>query len=158
MRTSFLTERRNDGRDSGFPSEATPSQCFVIEVARETHRLAHVRAFGFAVLRLWSCSDEVAEDGRTVISELVTNAVVHSPGPSVGVLIVRRGAEIRIEVNDRTPSLIPAPQEPHPQAEGGRGLGVVKALAQRHGGAAGHRADGAIAWCTLLMSDTSENR
>lgn len=61
-----------------------------------------------------------------VVSELVTNAIMHGGGLRK-LRLMWRGAIVVISVEDYGPR----PGEPDPEAEGGRGLVVVRELAQK---------------------------
>jgi anti-sigma regulatory factor (Ser/Thr protein kinase) len=81
-------------------------------------------------LRRWSCG-HLADDAALLVSELVTNAVVH--GRSDVVLHVwRTDSGVRVEIADRHPGP-PALRRPDPEALGGRGLYLVDTLAQDWG-------------------------
>lgn len=95
-------------------------------------------------------SDEpVAETLILLVSELVTNAVVHTGRPAVLWLSVvgsAVGATLRLEVADRSDSA-PVPRRPDDDATGGRGLALVDGLADRWGW---HREGvGKRIWCEL---------
>jgi DNA-binding NarL/FixJ family response regulator len=77
-----------------------------------------------------------------LVSELVTNAVVHaSSAPRVDVQITARTA--RVEVFDENPTL-PEPRVPQTTQPGGRGLHLVNELASRWG--AEPRGTGKVVW------------
>ncbi|MDT0307388.1 ATP-binding protein [Streptomyces sp. DSM 44917] len=78
-------------------------------------------------------------------SELMTNALRHGGGLDT-VCVAWTERAIRVEVFDRSPSLSrTAP--PTPDAECGRGLVLVAALADRWGW--GPRGEGKAVWCEL---------
>jgi anti-sigma regulatory factor (Ser/Thr protein kinase) len=89
------------------------------------------------VVSRWNLPPEVAEDVLLVVSELLTNAVVHALPPAAlrlsQVRMEGRGA-VRVEVTDRgpvaAPALAVAALDPD---EHGRGLCIVKALSARYG-------------------------
>ncbi|MER5527645.1 ATP-binding protein [Streptomyces sp. NPDC002677] len=96
-----------------------------------------VRRRAGAVLAAWKVSPEIVEDALLVVSELLTNAIVHALPPAVLRLSWVRDAGIgtlRIEVTDagpaRTAGQPPAGIDPD---EHGRGEGIVHALATRYG-------------------------
>jgi anti-sigma regulatory factor (Ser/Thr protein kinase) len=90
-----------------------------------------------AVLADWNLAAEIAEDVLLVVSELLTNAVVHALPPATLRLSRRQvgmGRTVRVEVTDMGPASaadLPAPA-PDPD-EHGRGLAIVTALAARCG-------------------------
>ncbi|WP_405877138.1 ATP-binding protein [Streptomyces sp. NBC_01136] len=85
----------------------------------------------------WSVSPEIVEDTLLVVSELLTNAIVHALPPAELRLSWVRGdglSTLRVEVTDAGPAL-PAGQSPAgiDPDEHGRGEQIVHALAARHG-------------------------
>lgn len=78
--------------------------------------------------------DDYAEDAETVVSELVTNAITHADGLSVGLeLTCLDGAgALAIVVTDSCP-LPPVKHDPAEGAEHCRGLHLVEALSARWG-------------------------
>ncbi|AGS73079.1 ATP-binding protein [Streptomyces collinus] len=90
-----------------------------------------------AVLAEWDVSPEIVEDSLLVVSELLTNAVIHALPPALLRLSWVRGEGVRtlhVEVTDAGPTL-PAGHsrvgiDPD---EHGRGEEIVHALATRHG-------------------------
>ena len=69
-----------------------------------------------------------------VLSELVTNAVLHGAEP-IQVCVTSDGTSLRIEVSDgdtHTGRIAPQPHRPSDQA-GGRGLHIVNSLAREWG-------------------------
>ncbi|WP_310719596.1 ATP-binding protein [Streptomyces lydicus] len=85
------------------------------------------------VLADWNLAPDLAEDALLVISELITNAVVHAVPPAT-LRLSRVGSDgrsgLRIEVIDAGPAA-PAgwPAAESAAGEHGRGLGIVTALA-----------------------------
>ncbi|MFI1438679.1 ATP-binding protein [Streptomyces fructofermentans] len=87
---------------------------------------------------------------QLVVSELCTNAVVHSRCDSFGVCgWMPAPRHVHVEVRDGTPSRIPQPQCPDTEAEGGRGLFLVECLVAELGGDWGFTEDGTCAWCSF---------
>ncbi|WP_146103879.1 ATP-binding protein [Nonomuraea solani] len=83
------------------------------------------------------------EDVLLVVSELVTNALVHGDG-SPALRLEGTMTHIRIEVSDSGPAL-PEPREPGPAS--GWGLHVVRLLSTGWGISPGER--GKVVWCEL---------
>lgn len=83
-------------------------------------------------LRTWGL-DELIDDIAMVVSELMTNAILHTETPRIGASITRIGDQaVRLEVRDRSP------EEPHAPrtgstAESGRGIALVDALSSAWG-------------------------
>ena len=89
------------------------------------------RDFTFATLRRW-CTVHSCQDIIIVVSELVTNALLHgcakgSAADQVELLLWRRAGQMVCAVIDPGP-LAPVLVSPGPLAEAGRGLQVVQAL------------------------------
>ncbi|MFJ7180480.1 ATP-binding protein [Streptomyces massasporeus] len=101
---------------SGIKEEVSPARRMVVD---------KVRAWG---VRL---DDETTDAIRLVVSELVTNAVLHGVGP-VTVELCHKPGSLVIGVLDRSEAM---PEVDHPAlgAEGGRGLGLVAFFAVRSG-------------------------
>ncbi|WP_283139710.1 ATP-binding protein [Rhizohabitans arisaemae] len=72
-------------------------------------------------------------DTELVLSELVTNAVVHGSGVDVAISLVHKGDSIRVEVSDHGSDSSPIRRDPSPDADGGRGLLLVDSIASRWG-------------------------
>lgn len=105
-----------------------------------TPKAAHfARSLVSHALRAWEL-DYVADEARSIVSELVTNAVEVGPGPMrdpsglalVAVQVRVQGGALVIEVWDRHPKL-PAPRTAGDDDENGRGLHLVEAFSSRWG-------------------------
>ncbi|MGW2621082.1 ATP-binding protein [Streptomyces sp. NPDC001500] len=105
-----------------------------------------------AAARLRSCGLEaMTADVLLVVSELLTNALLHSGTTEISLKLTAQGGFLHISVRDGVPSVI-APVPASRQAESGRGLTLVAALAREDGGTCGTSNDGAVAWCTLAIA------
>jgi anti-sigma regulatory factor (Ser/Thr protein kinase) len=89
------------------------------------------RRFVEEALRGWGHGDTVIDDARLLLSELVTNAVTHARSP-VSVTLRARGSALRLAVRDESPAE-PTPRPVAPEADAGRGLQIVAALAKEWG-------------------------
>ncbi|MFC8869113.1 ATP-binding protein [Streptomyces sp. NPDC057148] len=83
-------------------------------------------------LRTWGLPLDPA---RQLVAELASNAAAHGrvPGRDFRLTLYVVGATLRIEVTDTRGEELPRPQTPAPEAETGRGLLLVEALADRWG-------------------------
>lgn len=105
--------------------------------ARYQHRSAVTAARRRAVeIAVEWGAHHLADDLELIVSELVTNALVHGSvdaGRQVGVTYHLNRVRLRVEVRDPGSGL---PQQPKPlseSAETGRGLGIVEFLSSRWG-------------------------
>lgn len=98
--------------------------------AAGTPDIASARRDATAHLRRWGCSNE--DDAILVLSELVTNAVLHAGGAR-RIRVDCAGGRIRISVHDADPR--PARMAADVPAVGGRGLRIVARLSRRWGSA-----------------------
>ena len=99
------------------------------------------------------CASEVepsvVDNATLIVSELLTNVVVHcaqDDAPDATLKLIAMLAALRIEVHDESP-LVLARREPSEDAENGRGLLVVDALSDRWGYES--TAGGKCVWCEL---------
>ncbi|MDF3140964.1 MULTISPECIES: ATP-binding protein [unclassified Streptomyces] len=100
-----------------------------------------------AQLRHWDLTT-LTDDATLAVSELVTNAIKHGKGQSVGLRVRRSPYELRIEVTDGTPS--PARLRSAGVAdENGRGLFLVAALAREWGVSK----DSKTTWCIFRIPE-----
>ncbi|TXJ75057.1 ATP-binding protein [Streptomyces lavendulae] len=76
-------------------------------------------------------SNEVVRTAELLVSELVTNAVQYAGTGSVSLAVCLDEAVLRIQVCDTSP-VLPQPALPDADSEGGRGLFLVAALADRY--------------------------
>ncbi|MBO1415014.1 ATP-binding protein [Streptomyces sp. FH025] len=91
------------------------------------------RRLVMSVLGSWELHQHL-EVGELLTSELVSNAVRHAGGRTIGLQVSRRPGWLRIEVRDSSralPCMILA--DNHPVNERGRGLKIVDDLADRWG-------------------------
>jgi anti-sigma regulatory factor (Ser/Thr protein kinase) len=111
--------------------------------APETARQALIRA----------CSrwpPAVLAVAELLISELVTNAVLHGQG-EIGVRVCENGDLLRVEVSDAHPD--PAvPSMPSGEPESGRGLAIIAALSTAWGTSARAGMPGKTVWFELVRS------
>lgn len=95
----------------------------------DTAAVPLLRALSRRILSGWKIPEPVIDDVELAASELATNALIHTPGP-VRVRLAHRGGTVRLDVAD-TSARHPAPAVPGADADHGRGLVIVAALAAR---------------------------
>jgi anti-sigma regulatory factor (Ser/Thr protein kinase) len=85
--------------------------------------------------------DEVLDDVRLLVSELVTNSVRHSAAERelVDLAVTSRGSTVRVEVSDGGPGFAPQARSKPRDEVGGWGLHLVDRLADRWGVETGRR-------------------
>ncbi|MEU5309872.1 ATP-binding protein [Streptomyces sp. NPDC021562] len=130
---------------------------FRFELAAHPGSPAQARRLARARLTGWSVCADTCDTALLVLSELVTNAIVHTASTRV-VCELHDGADtVRIAVHDEGC----APDEPHPspqrpEEEHGRGLLLVEALCQAWG--AQEHGPGLLVWAELpRRSDAAED-
>ncbi|MFE5889147.1 ATP-binding protein [Streptomyces sp. NPDC002285] len=105
-------------------SQTFPCQPETAEIGRKLVREA---------LGVWHL-DDLADPAELIISELVANAARHTPCRSIRLIVGRPNAtRVRIAVVDREPSRLPVLGLTDVDAESGRGLVLVDALADGWG-------------------------
>ena len=100
-------------------------------LAADTSSAGHARRFVDDVLSRWQCA-EVLDDVQLLVSELVTNAVIHA-GSDVEIAVRLLNDAVRIEVVDTAPVTALQPSSPEDEDESGRGLLLVETLASSWG-------------------------
>ncbi|MFE5818918.1 SpoIIE family protein phosphatase [Streptomyces sp. NPDC056479] len=91
----------------------------------------HARRFTARTLRHWHVQ-EAADAVLLVVSELVTNALVHTQG-AVRLDLVLRGNRVRVSVSDSSPRAPAKPVIVDWESTGGRGLLLVEAVSDAYG-------------------------
>ncbi|WP_406376631.1 ATP-binding protein [Streptomyces sp. NBC_00647] len=116
---------------------------------KDACRVGAVRRIAAARLRycgLEAMTDHVA----LIISELLTNALLHSGTKEISLTIAVRDGFLRIAVRDGMAGCADH-GEVDEGAESGRGLALVDALVKESGGAWGTGDAGAVTWCRLTV-------
>ena len=112
-----------------------------VVVDQDTTSPAAARRFVAAALAEWECGDD-SEVVQLLVSELVTNAVMHA-GSQADVAVILRRDVVRIEVGDRS-SDVPRAGRVDPDARSGRGLWLVEQMSSAWG--VEEIADGKVVW------------
>lgn len=105
---------------------------------------AAARRFVGETLGTWGC-DALVDAGRLLVSELVTNGVLHARTPMTLVVKLRRDG-VRVEVHDGSTSA-PTVRDYGDHAMTGRGLSLIADLASRWG--VERHGDGKAVWFEL---------
>lgn len=109
---------------------AKPVQLSTQVIPRQLRSVAVARAFTERTLSSWNMA-AVLGDALIVVSELVTNAVVHA-GTAAELRLARHKRSLRVAVVDHGPGT-PDPRALTPGQLGGRGLQIVTALSTAWG-------------------------
>jgi anti-sigma regulatory factor (Ser/Thr protein kinase) len=105
------------------------------------------RSYVRETLGAWGQS-QLADTAALLVSELVTNAVLHARTP-LHLSLRLHPNRVRVEVGDGNPAQ-PAMQKPDPLSPGGRGLVLVDRLAPTWG--VEERAAGKVVWFELPIT------
>lgn len=103
------------------------------------------RRFVTETLRRWRYGDGLVGDAAMVVTELVTNSLVHARSATTVAISARRDT-VRIAVQDAV-ARPPVAREHSGAAASGRGMSLVAAMAQRWG--TEPAADGKVVWAEL---------
>ncbi|MER5939656.1 ATP-binding protein [Streptomyces sp. NPDC001928] len=121
---------------------------FRFELAAHPGSPAQARRLTRARLNGWSVCEDTCDTAALVVSELVTNAIVHTASEHI-VCELRDGADlVRIAVRDEgcAPGE-PRPTSARPEEEHGRGLLLIDALC--HAWGAQEHGSGLVVWADL---------
>ncbi|GGS96987.1 hypothetical protein GCM10010156_63960 [Planobispora rosea] len=110
--------------------ELTPHEVAELSFAAETESVSGARRFARDTLTGWGLGGTLVDTTELVVSELVTNAVLHGEGP-LGLRLLR-GQRLVCEVSDRSPA-VPIMLEVTGTDDSGRGLRLVNRVARRWG-------------------------
>jgi hypothetical protein len=119
-----------------------------LRLSRDVQGLPFARAFTRRALHRWSYQGLV-DDVVLVVSELLTNALLHGEGAPVLRLTIS-SAWVRVEVSDESPTL-PRLREPGPH--GGWGMRMVDELGANWGSRVEGR--GKVVWCELVSEPSA---
>ncbi|GGY39383.1 ATPase [Streptomyces djakartensis] len=140
------------------PPGAADERRFRFELAAHPGSPARARRLTRARLAGWSVCEDTCDSAVLVVSELVTNAIVHTASTHIVCELHDGDGLVRIAVRDEGC----APGQPHaaartrPEEEHGRGLLLVDALCDAWG--AQEQGPGLLVWAELpRTADTSRN-
>lgn len=121
----------------------------------EPDEVAALRRIMRLHLDLWGLR-EVTDTAQLCVSELVSNVITHvGPGTPTTLAVSMNGTRLRIEVHDPDSRALPTLLEAGVDSEGGRGMALVDALADRWG--VQLHPDRKVTWCELATSLDSPN-
>ncbi|MFD6364502.1 ATP-binding protein [Streptomyces roseolus] len=107
---------------------------FTLQLSSTPRGARLARLLAVEQLRSWGL-EHMVEAVEQVVAELANNAVTHGhvPGRDFRVRVIATGAAVRVEVTDTRGDDAPLPQGVSLDAENGRGLLLVTALARGWG-------------------------
>ncbi|MFD5459109.1 ATP-binding protein, partial [Streptomyces olivaceus] len=101
-------------------------------VWRLPEAVRHARRFARRTLRSWDVPDDTTDGVLLIVSELVTNALVHTDG-QVRLDLALIGGRLRVAVADASPRTPAKPTSIGWEATGGRGILLVEAMSAAWG-------------------------
>ena len=119
----------------------------VLDVPADPTAVHDGRAFAERTMRDWGVPRDVIEDATLVVSELLTNAIVHGR-PPIRMRLHKTRRELAVEVDDAA-SAMPRKLYAAPEDVRGRGLFIVGELSSRW--AARANGTGKTVWSTLPL-------
>ncbi|MFE0253656.1 ATP-binding protein [Streptomyces sp. NPDC059010] len=120
--------------------------------ARHRQSIPAARRLTAGALKYWHLDHWPRTDDLLLcVSELATNALLHGAPPGRGFLLRVRydGHVLRVEVHDSGTGVPRIPDDPDAPDEGGRGLLLVGALADKWG--VGERNPGKVVWAEFAL-------
>ncbi|AIR97802.1 ATP-binding protein [Streptomyces glaucescens] len=135
--------------EAAVPSGGAAERRFRFELAAHPGSPAQARRLTRARLTGWSVCEDTCDSAALVVSELVTNAIVHTASDVVVCELHDGGDLVRIAVRDQgcAPGE-PCPSPQRPDEEHGRGLLLVDALSHAWG-AQEQGPGGLLVWAEL---------
>jgi len=104
-------------------------------------------------LGLWGLHEAI-ESAQLCVSELVANVINHvGPGTPTTLAVSMNGTHLRIEVHDPDTRALPMLKEAYADSEGGRGMALVDAVAERWGVQV--LPERKVTWCELATGPAS---
>ncbi|MFJ5530624.1 ATP-binding protein [Streptomyces sp. NPDC093261] len=132
------------------PAGASPDGSAVFDLPAVPAAPGAARSGVRGLLRRWGTGAATGDNAVLVISELVTNAVLHTASERVVCRVSSDGHRLRIEVEDQSLSgTVPTRACPGPDDQGGRGLVLVDALSSGWGVRDAPHGSGRVVWAEL---------
>ncbi|XUL94164.1 ATP-binding protein [Streptomyces galilaeus] len=123
--------------------------------AAEPEEVAALRRIVRLHLGMWGLHD-VTDGAQLCVSELVSNVITHvGAGTPATLAVSMNGTRLRIEVHDPDPRALPTLVDGTSDSEGGRGMVLVDAVADRWGVLL-HQ-DRKVTWCELETGLNTSN-
>ncbi|MCP9943617.1 ATP-binding protein [Streptomyces somaliensis] len=123
---------------------------FSFELPARAESVARARRLVMERLALWEVVGEVCDTAELVVSELFTNAVVHTGSGRVVCELRDRGECVRIAVHDEGWRVTGRRLRPAGREEFGRGLLLVDAMCSAWGTHDARHGAGRVVWAELV--------
>ncbi|MFR0353376.1 ATP-binding protein [Streptomyces sediminimaris] len=129
---------------------------FTVQLSPTPRGARLARLLATEQLRSWGLPSDPAEH---IVAELATNAATHGrvPGRDFRLTLYVVAGTLRIEVTDTRGDRLPCAQPPAADAESGRGLVLVEALADKWGVAPGLPPRKTV-WAEVVLPPNPGNR
>ncbi|WP_436987797.1 ATP-binding protein [Streptomyces sp. enrichment culture] len=132
-----------------------PRKPWDIAFTAEPAEVATLRRIMRMHLGVWGL-DDLVDEAQLCLSELVANVITHvGPGTPATLAVSLNGTHLRIEVHDPDTRALPILGDAGLDAEGGRGIALVDALADRWGVLL--CPDRKVTWCELATNLIAHN-
>ncbi|MEU0587376.1 ATP-binding protein [Streptomyces sp. NPDC006132] len=125
-----------------------PRKPWEITFVAEPAEVAALRRIMRLHLGIWGLQD-VSDEAELCVSELASNVITHvGAGTPATLAVAMQGTHLRIEMHDPDTRALPILQDAGADSEGGRGMALIDAVADRWGVQidAGRK----VAWCELV--------
>lgn len=150
MNRDALTAQRLD------PCSGADPHRYGFELPARAEFVGRARTLTRERLRYWGIGGDVHDTAMLVVSELVTNAVVHTDGHLVACELLNGVERLRITVQDQG-SAPTGPRVCHTvDEERGRGLLLVEAVSSAWGAYESKHGPGRIVWAELARAEPAQ--
>ncbi|MGK5450112.1 ATP-binding protein [Streptomyces radiopugnans] len=135
---------------------AVPRGGLTVPLLAQPEELSRLRRLTRSYLELWAL-ETLADTAQLCVSELVANVILHvGEGASITLRFSAHGRRLRIELADPDPRRIPVLLSSPDDAESGRGMALLDAVAADWGVVL--HADGKVTWCELDIAPGAPER
>ncbi|WP_326612216.1 ATP-binding protein [Streptomyces scopuliridis] len=143
---------RHDVREHG--RHAAYRSAFTLPSRRDS--VARARHWLRDELQRWRLHTDLCDVAVLVVSELFTNAVLHTASALISCEVRLLAEHVRLDVHDQgARDGAPSPRSPDSRAENGRGLLLVESLAEAWGVGSREGGVGRTVWAMLPLSHGS---
>ncbi|WP_308313049.1 ATP-binding protein [Streptomyces sp. ISL-1] len=147
MNRDALTAQRLD------PCSGADHHRYGFELPARAEFVGRARRLARERLHCWGIGGDVHDTAMLVVSELVTNAVVHTDGHLVACELLNGAERLRITVQDQGSAPV-GPRVCHAvEEERGRGLLLVEAVSSAWGAYESKHCTGRIVWAELPQAE-----